>query len=143
VIQPGIYRARGVDAAMGEQNGKQYFAVMFRLEDGSELKERWYMVNDQNTEISLQNMLTSGWNGQSMLDLGSFGSCEVDLVVEHRTTPGGKVVPTIRYVNALGQGARGAGNVLSFAEQKAVAAKWNHVLVKLRAKVKASNPVPF
>lgn len=140
MIQPGIYRARGVDAAMGEHNGKQYFAVTFKLQDGSELKERWYMVSDQNTEISMQNMLTAGWNGLSMLDLGSFGSCEVDLVVEHRTTPSGKVVPTIRYVNQLGTGARD-GEVLSLAQQKAVAAKWNHVLVKLRAKV--ASKVPF
>ncbi len=140
MIEPGIYRARGVDAVMGEHNGKQYFAVTFKLQDGSELKERWYMVSDQNTEISLQNMLTSGWNGLSMLDLGSFGSNEVDLVVEHRTTPSGKVVPSIRYVNQLGAGARD-GEALSLAQQKAVAAKWNHVLVKLRAKV--ASKVPF
>lgn len=142
MIEPGIYRARGVDAFMGEHNGKQYFAVTFRLQDGSELKERWYMVSDQNTEISLQNMLTAGWNGLSMLDLGSFGSNEVDLVVEHRSTPSGKVVPSIRYVNQLGGGVGGtSGQPLNSAQQKAVAAKWNHVLVKLRSKV--ASKVPF
>lgn len=140
MIPEGIYRARGVDAAMGEHSGKQYFAVTFRLEDGRELKERWYMVSDQNTEISMQNMMTSGWDGRDMLNLGSFGSCEVDLVVVHRTTPSGKVVPSIKYVNQLGSGAR-VGEVLSLAQQKAVAAKWNHVLIKLRAKT--ATKVPF
>lgn len=141
MIEPGTYRARGVDAVMGEQNGKQYFAVRFKLQDGTELKERWYMVSDQNTEISLQNMLTSGWNGLSMLDLGTFGSVEVDLVVEHRMTPGGKTVPSIRYVNEPGGVGGSSGESLSLAQQKAVAAKWNHVLVKLRSKV--GSKVPF
>jgi hypothetical protein len=76
-----------------------------------------------------------------MLDLGTFGSVEVDLVVEHRTTPGGKTVPSIRYVNEPGGVGGSSGESLNLAQQKAVAAKWNHVLVKLRAKV--ATKVPF
>lgn len=142
MIPEGIYRARGEHAELGSHNGKQYFAVVFKLEDGTQVKERWYMVSDQNTEISMQNMLTSGWDGRDMMDLRSFGSREVDLTIEHRTTPSGKQVVSIRYVNAPGQGARGAGEALSVAEQKAIAQKWNHVLVKLRAKAN-KDPVPF
>lgn len=142
MIPEGIYRARGEHAELGSHNGKQYFAVTFKLEDGTQVKERWYMVSDQNTEISMQNMLTCGWNGRDMLDLRSFGSTEVDLTIEHRTTPSGKQVVSVRYVNPAGQGARGAGEPLSVAEQKAIAQRWNHVLVKLRTK-QGKDPVPF
>lgn len=141
MIQPGIYRARGKHATLGTHNGKQYFAVAFALADGSEVTERWYMVSDANTEISMQNMLTCGWDGRDMLNLDTFGSCEVDLVIEHRTTPSGKQVTSIKYVNAPGEAPRSSGEALSVAEQKAIAAKWNHVLVKLRAKV--ASKVPF
>ena len=143
MIPEGIYRARGQTAQLGSHNGKQYFSVVFALADSGEtVKERWYMVSDQNTEISMQNMLTSGWNGRDMLDLSSFGSCEVDLTLEHRTTPSGKVVVSVRYVSPAGQGGRGGHEeALPLAEQKAIAAKWNHVLLKLRAKHKPV--VPF
>src|SRR6185369_3894622 len=94
LLPEGTYRARaeidGVCWGKSAANNEQ-LAVPFRIRDEGPGLGRTIMwirafTNDaKQAEITAKGLEAAGWDGNSLRTLDGLGSCDVDLVIVHRT----------------------------------------------------------
>jgi hypothetical protein len=112
MLDAGNYRARAIEAALGEtETGKEQVAVQFQLLD-LEQTITWYgYFTDKTLETTFKALRTAGWKGQDLTDLSDLcapaETPEVTLVVEHETytnpeTGESKTRARVRWVNGTG-----------------------------------------
>jgi hypothetical protein len=107
MLDAGTYRARAIEAALGETDaGKEQVAVRFELLDLPGQGITWYgYFTEKSTPITLKALRTAGWRGNDLMDLGDLcnpeTTPEVYLVVEHETYEG-KTSAKVRWVNGAG-----------------------------------------
>lgn len=141
VLDAGTYRAKAVEAALGEtKSGKEQVAVKFQLLDAEGLSIVWYgYFTDKTTETTFKALRTAGWKGQDLSDLSDLSKSdtpEVNLVIEQEVGQDGVTRPRVRWVN--GTGGIGVKNVLAADKAKAFAARMRGKLAAFDQQTKAS-----
>lgn len=106
MLDAGTYRARAIEAALGETDtGKEQIAVRFSLLDLEGQEITWYgYFTDKTLETTFKALRTAGWKGQDLSDLADLcnpETPEVTLVVEQEEYEG-KVRARVRWVNGAG-----------------------------------------
>jgi hypothetical protein len=113
MLDAGTYRARAIEAALGEtETGKEQIAVQFQLLDLEAQQITWYgYFTEKTLETTFKALRTAGWKGQDLTDLSDLcapvETPEVHLVVEHETyenpqTGETKTRARVRWVNGTG-----------------------------------------
>lgn len=104
MLQPGRYRARAVEGALGEtKTGKPQVAVRFELLDLAGEQITWHgYFTEKTTDTTLRALRTCGWRGDMLDDLSGIESNEVSLVLEIQPDDQGQPRPQVRWVNAAG-----------------------------------------
>jgi hypothetical protein len=113
MLDAGNYRARAIEAALGEtETGKEQVAVQFTLLDLEGQTITWYgYFTDKTLETTFKALRTAGWKGQDLTDLTDLcapaETPEVTLVVEHETYTNpesgeSKTRARVRWVNGTG-----------------------------------------
>lgn len=144
IIQPGTYRARAIEGALGfTKGGKEQVAVQFDLLDFEGQRITWYGYFTENTTQSTFRALRScGWTGSDLSDLSELSNPngpEVYLVIEHETYEG-KTTAKVRWVN----GASGLAmkNAMAPDQAKAFAARMQAQLAAFDAATKQAEAAP-
>ncbi len=112
MLDAGTYRAKAIEAALGEtETGKEQVAVRFQLLDSAEQITWFGYFTEKTTESTFRALRTAGWKGQDLMDLADLcapaETPEVNLVVEHETytnpeTGQTKTQAKVRWVNGTG-----------------------------------------
>jgi hypothetical protein len=113
MLDAGTYRARAIEAALGEtETGKEQIAVQFQLLDLEGQQITWYgYFTEKTLETTFKALRTAGWKGQDLTDLSDLcapaETPEVHLIVEHETyenpqTGETKTRARVRWVNGTG-----------------------------------------
>jgi hypothetical protein len=150
MLDAGTYRAKAVEAALGETDtGKEQVAVQFRLLDFEPQTITWYgYFTEKTTESTFRALRTAGWKGQDLMDLSDLcapaETPEVHLVVEHETytnTAGEtKTQAKVRWVN--GTGGLAIKKALDPNKAKAFAARMKGQFAAYDAQSKNGSPKP-
>jgi hypothetical protein len=145
MLDAGIYRARAIEAALGETDtGKEQVAVRFELLDVEGQQITWYgYFTDKTLETTFKALRTAGWRGQDLSDLSDLcgqDTPEVNLVVEHETDQQGKVRARVRWVN--GTGGLALKKALDANKAKAFAARMKGKLVAYDRTAGSPKPPP-
>lgn len=111
LLPEGTYRARsgtGEDVCWGKSAAlNEQIAVPFRIRDeGPGLGKtimwiRAFTNDSKQAEITAKGLEAAGWDGASLRTLDGLGSCDVDIVVVHRTYQD-KTRAEIQWVNKPG-----------------------------------------
>lgn len=137
---PGTYRARAVDAQLGEtSSGKEQVAISFQLlHPGFEGQHLAYYgsFSERALPITLKALRACGWVGNDLADLTGIGSSEVNLVVEHEEYEG-RIQARVRWVNSIATGL--VKKQLDPTAAKAFAARMRGAIAALEA---GSAPAP-
>ena len=99
MIQPGKYRARALEGALGKaKTGTEQIEVLFQLLDVAEtLTWRGYFTPAAE-ERTMESLQLAGWN---WIGLGFAADApEVSLAVEHEEGQDGRTYARVRWVNA-------------------------------------------
>jgi len=106
MIEPGTYRARGVNAALGyTSKGKEQMAVELQFLDGENEGKTitWYgYFTEKTTDSTFDALRVLGWTGADLSDLAGIDANEVSIVVEEETDDEGKTRTRVRWINRRG-----------------------------------------
>lgn len=108
ILPPGKYRARAIEAALGEtKTQKEQVVVRFELlDEGYEDQTiTWFGVfaTDKMSRRVLEGLRACGWYGDDLGDLSGVTENVVDLEVEHDTWQG-RTTARVKWVNRRGAG---------------------------------------
>jgi hypothetical protein len=116
MIPEGKYQVKSVDAALvTKQTGAVGVDVVVELVEGEHAGERlrWYghLINKDGTNSEyaqrvIESLRYLGWETDDLSDLRGLGSSVAIAVVEHKTNDQGKTFAEVRWINALGGGAK-------------------------------------
>lgn len=104
MLDAGTYRARAVQAALGEAGtGTEQVAVLFELLDVPGKQLTWYGYWTEATwERTVDSLRIAGWTGSDISDLSELSSPaapEVFIVVTHDPDQNGVMRERVRWVN--------------------------------------------
>jgi hypothetical protein len=143
ILEPGDYRAKAVEAALGRSSkGTEQVAVRFSLLDFPQQTITWYgYFSEKAFEISMRGLRAAGFTGDNLADLSSLReevSPEVVLVIDHDEY-NGKVRPRVQFIN--GAGGMAVKDALDEAEAKTFAARMKGKVVAFDKAVGAPKAV--
>lgn len=116
MIEAGVYKARGVDCAMGwAGTGTEQIAVLLEITEGPHKGQTitWYgFFTEKTTDRTLEALEALGWPGDNILTITDcIGQNEVEIQVENEeyTTKSGEIRTTARvqWINS----PRGTGRI--------------------------------
>lgn len=103
MIEKGTYTAKAVEWKLGVTGtGKEQIAVLFQLEDGSQIT--WYgYFTEKTTERTLDSLEYMGWDGVDISDPVGLDRNEVRVVIDHEVSEqDGKTYARVKWVNRMG-----------------------------------------
>lgn len=103
MIEKGTYTAKAVEWKLGVTGtGKEQIAVLFQLEDGSQIT--WYgYFTEKTTERTLDSLEYMGWDGVDISNPVGLDRNEVRVVIDHEVSEqDGKTYARVKWVNQMG-----------------------------------------
>lgn len=103
MIEKGTYTAKAVEWKLGVTGtGKEQIAVLFQLEDGSQIT--WYgYFTEKTTERTLDSLEYMGWDGVDISNPVGLDRNEVRVVIDHEVSEqDGKTYARVKWVNRMG-----------------------------------------
>lgn len=120
-LQPGKYLGKVTDCAIGKTKaGLPQVILMFDFDDnlGNSHSKMWFgsLKEGRAREITLNALLTCGFNGEDLLALNDGPACldidkVVELKVENRPDQNGKVWANISWISTPGEETGGANRL--------------------------------
>ena len=136
---PGTYRARAVEATMGQtKDGKPQVAVKLEITQPEELQGEtiyWFgYFSEKSQDRTLEALLTMGT--EDLRNFSGLGSCAVEIVVVLEEF-NNKVAPKVRWVNRIGKSGNVAIKPLEPARAARIAAELQGRLMSIKQRIAA------
>jgi hypothetical protein len=153
MIPQGKYPVRAIEGALvSKKTGAQGVDVVVEIAEGEHAGDRlrWYghLINSDNTNSEyaqrvIESLRYLGWEGDDLTDLRGLGSSLAQAVIEHRPNAEGKVFAEVRWINALGGGAKIADESrVTGSAAKALAQRFSSLARGVKAKAPANGAKP-